>query len=146
MLKNEFDEMQSGKRNKIGIQSFFMLVFLLMIDMLLYNMGIRWVEYPTNVFIIVLLCNGIFLIRSILNGAFLAPKQKAGSYLVISIVTTVLSLAALVLVAIFVKPHVAEKPTSGIGVILLLAISWGVIIAAAIIYSIKHHIEKRKDD
>jgi hypothetical protein len=51
MSKNNLDEMQLQRRNKIGNQTFIILFYLLMIDIGLYGFGFRWLNYPVNVFV-----------------------------------------------------------------------------------------------
>jgi len=76
MRKNELDEMQLQKRNKIGNQSFMLLFYLLMIDIGLEGLGFRWLNYPTNVWIIMLGCMTYYMIRIISNSSFVGPQQS----------------------------------------------------------------------
>ncbi|MDW7730152.1 MAG: hypothetical protein SCJ94_09150 [Bacillota bacterium] len=55
MNRKGLDEMQVRRKNKIGNQAFIMILYLLMLDMGLYGFGFRWLSYPTNVMIILLI-------------------------------------------------------------------------------------------
>lgn len=78
MRKNELDEMQLQKRNMIGNQAFMLLFYLLMIEIGLYGFGFRWLQYPVNVFIIMLACMTYYLTRIIWHSSFVGP-QKSGN-------------------------------------------------------------------
>ena len=146
MNKDQFDEMQTQKRNQIGKQSFSLLVWLLLLDTLLYNLGIRWLQYPMNVFIIVIVCCGVFVIRTALHDSLVAPKQKSGKSITLILITTILSMAAVAGLGFFIKLHVVSTKGSGVGATLLLVISWGVLIIAAVIYLVRRYRENRRDN
>lgn len=76
MNKKGLDEMQILRRNKIGNQTFLMLLYLLMIDAGLYGFGFRWVDYPANVMIILTVCAGIYAIRLIKASAYVGPSTE----------------------------------------------------------------------
>lgn len=145
MSNGQFDEMQTQRRNQIGNQTFSLLVILLMLDTLLYNLGIRWMAYPMDVFIIVLLCCGIFIIRAALSDALVAPKQKKGKSIAVILSATVLSMAAVTVIGKFVNPSASSATGSGFGTILLEVISLGALFITAVIYFIKCHSEKNND-
>ena len=68
--------------NKIGNQSFIMLLYLLLFDAGLYGFGFRWVSYPANIMIILTVCSGIYVVRLITGNAYVGPsteKQKKKS-------------------------------------------------------------------
>ncbi len=66
MNKNEkLDEVKVQKRNKIGNNCFMAMFFLLYIDIGLNGVGIKWLAYPMNVFIIITICMGYYLIRTV---------------------------------------------------------------------------------
>ncbi|MHB8074699.1 DUF6773 family protein [Desulfosporosinus fructosivorans] len=77
MRKNELDEMQLQTRNKIGNQAFMVLFYLLMIDIGLYGFGFRWLQYPVNVFLIMIVCMTYYLIRIIGNSSYVGPQQTS---------------------------------------------------------------------
>jgi archaellum biogenesis protein FlaJ (TadC family) len=144
--KDQFDEMQTQKRNQIGNQSFSLLVWLLLLDTLLYNLGIRWLQYPMNVFMIVMVCCGVFIIRTALDDSLVAPKQKSGKSITLILITTILSMATVAGLGFFIKLHVVPSKGSSVGATLLLVISWGVLIIAAVIYLVRRHRENRRDN
>jgi len=76
MNRNGLDEMQLQERNRIGNQSFLLLLYLLLFDSGLYGFGIRWAPYPSNVMAILCLCAGIYTIRLIRNNAYIGPSTK----------------------------------------------------------------------
>ena len=146
MKKELFDEMQTQKRNQIGNQSFSLLVILLMLDTLLYNLGIRWIEYPINVFIIVTVCCGIFVVRTAFHNALVSPKHKPGKTIVLILTVTILSMAAAIGLGKLIHPGELANKGSDVGTILLEVISWGTLIAAAAIYFIKRHLENKSTE
>lgn len=77
MRKNELDEMQLQKRNKIGNQAFMLLFYLLMINLGLYGFGFRWLQYPTDVFVIMMACMTYYLTRIIANSSYVGPQQSS---------------------------------------------------------------------
>lgn len=77
MRRNELDEMQLQKRNKIGNQSFMLLSYLLMIDIGLHGLGFRWLEYPTNVWVIIIGCMTYYLVRVIWQSSYVGPQQSS---------------------------------------------------------------------
>ncbi|MEM5767446.1 MAG: hypothetical protein AAGU32_04060, partial [Bacillota bacterium] len=74
--KNGLDEMQREKRNTIGNQMFMLMFYALLIDCGLYGAGIRWLAYPSNVMVIMMVCMGIYLVRTIAANAYLPPKAQ----------------------------------------------------------------------
>ena len=146
MNKSSFDEMQTQKRNHIGNQSFILLVYLLLIDTFLFNIGIRWLSFPTDIFLIILICSGYYTIRCILCDAFVAPRRNSERPILILLGTTVVFAFAVAAVMKFIKPATEAHHDSGIGAILLMAVSWGMLAVAAVIYLIRRHIENRRRD
>ncbi|WP_101908730.1 hypothetical protein [Marasmitruncus massiliensis] len=74
--KNGLDEMQKEKRNGIGNQMFMLMFYALLLDTGLYGYGIRWLKYPLNIMVIIMVCMSIYLIRTIATNAYLPPKAK----------------------------------------------------------------------
>jgi signal transduction histidine kinase len=154
MNKDEFDEMQVKIRDKIGRQMFTVLVLLLLLDALLYYLGFRWINYPFNIQVIVLVCCAFYGFRLALEGSLFGRKQLSGRSVtsvsgvsVISlIVTTVLCLVAIVVIGYFFKPSTLSS-TSHIGTIptiIIQVISWGTVIAMLVIQYVKQHHENDK--
>ena len=74
--KNGLDEMQKEKRNSIGNQMFILMFYALLIDSGLSGAGIRWLNYPANTMVIIMVCMGIYLVRTIASNAYLPPKAQ----------------------------------------------------------------------
>ncbi len=147
-MKPNFDEMQEKKRDRIGNQSFLLLVILLMADNVLYTLGVRWVAYPTNVFLIAVCCCGIFVVRSILAGSFLAPNQSVRSGASKTALVLAFSMAAAMILANLVMrkaPNAAEAPADG-GAVVLFVVSWGFLVVALLAFVIKRIRDKKDGD
>lgn len=148
MKKNNLDEMQLQKRNKIGNQAFMLLFYLLMIDMGLYGFGFRWLQYPTNVFVIMLVCMGYYLIRIIWSNAYVGPQTKeigVGKAAVFTIAVAVLAAAAAIFISKsnLIKVPAAESNDNGA---LILFIISTVSLVIAFVVSIISKKQNRSDD
>jgi hypothetical protein len=108
MIKNEkLDEMQVQRRNKIGNNCFMVMFYLLFIDMGLNGVGINWIVYPMNVYIIITSCMGYYLIRTIWAGAYLgvSSRNKNSKYVIGGIFASVLLMISGVIITIFFKEN-----------------------------------------
>ncbi len=76
MNRHGLDEMQIRIKERIGNQTFVMLLALLLLDVALHGYGIRWVSYPANVMILLTLICGIYVVRLIGGNAFVGPGEK----------------------------------------------------------------------
>lgn len=74
---NKLDEMQKEKRNRYGNQSLFLMFYLLMLDCALYGLGLRWLEYPANVMVLITISMGVYLVRVIAGNAYLPPESRS---------------------------------------------------------------------
>jgi hypothetical protein len=79
-VNGHFDEMQIQTRNKIGNQSFFILYFVLMIDLLLGDYGVQWAGSPTSIVVIMLASFGYYLARIVWAGAYTSTKTDNRKY------------------------------------------------------------------
>lgn len=141
MKREQFDEMQKQHRERIGNQSFFLLVTLLLIDIAADSFGLRWLDHSTRIFLIVLVCSGVYSLRVILKGAFQAPGVSSSSpWLRVGSAVAVAVIAALVLVK-FLKPDEGTT-TEDNGSLVLLIVSGGMLLASVLAAWIK----KKKDD
>lgn len=144
MRKNELDEMQVQKRNRIGNQAFMLLFYLLIIDIGLYGFGFKWLKYPTNVFIIMLSCMTYYLVRIIWNNAYIGPKaaNKLSGKKVIFIVAIAMAISAMI-IFISKKNFIKTQPIDGSdnGALILFVFS-SVSLVIALIVSI---ISKRQN-
>lgn len=136
MRKVELDEMQLQKKNKIGNQAFILLFYLLMIDIGLYGFGFRWLQYPVNVFVIMLSCMTYYLVRVIWNNAYLGPKAQGKSTgRRIVYITAIIGFLAAVSVSVFQKNYLKAPVTSedDNGAIILFIFSAVSLIIATIV-------------
>lgn len=78
MNSKDLDEMQLARRNHIGNQSFMLLFYLLLLDIGLHGLGVEWLAYPLNVFLIMFGCMFHYLIRTILAGAYSGKERRDG--------------------------------------------------------------------
>jgi len=103
--KNGLDEMQKEKRNNIGNQMFMLMFYALLIDSGLYGAGIRWLNYPVNVMVIITVCMGIYLVRTIAANAYLPPKAQNRKTIVKLIIAIAFSIVlAISAVNLFFEP------------------------------------------
>jgi len=103
MYKKGLDEMQLHKKNKIGNQSFLMLLYLLMIDAGLYGYGFRWVDYPANVMIVISICAGIYVVRLITSNAYVGPSTEKGKPVLKAFLTTLIAVAVAITFIVLLK-------------------------------------------
>ena len=89
--KNGLGEMQTEKRNCIGNQTFILMFYALLLDSGLYGAGIRWLKYPANIMVIIMVCMSIYLIRTIVANAYLPPKAQNGKTVISLIIAVALS-------------------------------------------------------
>lgn len=95
--KEHLDEMQITIRNKVGTQSFFMLYFLLMINLLLRDYGVKWASSSVSTLAIMTVCMGYFLLRIVWAGAYVSQSTQNSKkvYLlvgVLAVITTILAI------------------------------------------------------
>lgn len=76
MDSKDLDEMQISRRNHIGNQSFLLMFYLLLLDVGLHGFGVKWLEYPLNIFVIIMGCTVQYLVRTILAGAYVSQEKK----------------------------------------------------------------------
>lgn len=136
MNKNLLDEMQQQKRNKIGNQSFMILSYLLLIDIALNGFGVRWLPYPTNVFILMLASMAYYLVRIISANAFLGPGITARRTGIKAIAITIISAVAAYISASQLLKNNVRLQTEGVddyGAYILFALSCLIIILVIII-------------
>lgn len=91
ICNNGLDEMQKERRNSVGNQMFMLMFFALLIDSGLYGAGVRWLDYPANVMVIISTCISIYLIRLIALSAYHPPKtqNRTKITLIVSIIVSI---------------------------------------------------------
>lgn len=95
-LKEPLDEMQIQTRNKLGNQCFFMLFFLLMINLGLQDY-VKWAASPMSVYMIIVLTMGYYLTRVVWAGAYVGihAKSRKPAYLIGLLVAITIILSSL---------------------------------------------------
>ncbi|BDZ67615.1 DUF6773 family protein [Methanobacterium ferruginis] len=134
MQRNELDEMQLQTRNKIGNQTFMLLFYLLLISIGMYGFGFRWLDYPLNVFVIMLVCMSYYRIKIMWNNAYLGPVAKNQSVgrkviYVAAIAGIVLVIAAVSVQSLTTKTAATEDS----GAIILFVFFMVLIIVAVLV-------------
>ncbi len=131
--KNGLDEMQKEKRNGIGNQMFMLMFYALLLDTGLYGYGIRWLKYPLNIMVIIMVCMSIYLIRTIATNAYLPPKaqnRKTILSLIISIAFSVtLVMASFKLFGNLSTQSAAEDANDNSAFILFIVSASGLLIS-----------------
>jgi len=137
--KSSLDEMQREKRDSIGNQMFILMFYALLLDTGLYGMGIRWLNYPANTMVIIMICMIIYLVRTIMGNAYLPPKAKGREGVVPIIAAIALSVvfavAALNFIGRLSSQNAVESSKDNSALILFFVAAVGLIISliAAII-------------
>lgn len=145
MNKRNLDEMQLQLRNKIGNQSFLLLMYILLIDAGLHGFGFRWISYPANIIAILTLVSGSYVVRLIMSNAYVGTSIKGHNTVNRPILTVVLTLVSAALAAFLVKTRgVAAESTNDGGAIVLILASIVSLTIMGIISLIKHR--QNKDD
>jgi hypothetical protein len=147
--KNGLDEMQIEKRNNIGNQMFILMFYALLFDSGLYGFGVRWLEYPLNIMIIIIVCMSIYLIRTIAASAYLPSKaqnKKTMLSLIIAIaLSIVLVITSLNLFGNLPTQSAVEGANDSSALILFIVSAVGLLISL-IVAIIKKSNDKNDDD
>ena len=146
--KNGLDEMQKAQRGNIGNQMFMIMFFALMFDCGLYGYGIRWLEYPANVMVIITVCMSIYLVRLIARNAYCPPQHNKRKSAITFIITIVLSILLGAGAAKFFAPIHAQIPGSpdDNSAVILMAVSGVGLLVAAIVAAVKKAANKDIED
>ena len=145
MKKTEFDELQQSRRYQYGYQSFILLAMLIMIDNILYGMGIVWSQHPVNTFILLLVGCTYFISRCIWGDAFVGPKETPKRMAVKTAAVVLFAAAAAVIAAGYALIHLSDKQTSdnsGSLLFLYCLIMWAVIATVYIIKRVRGNKEE----
>lgn len=135
------DEMQVQRRNHIGNQSFMLLFYLLLLDIGLRGFGVTWLEYPVNVFLIMIVVMSIYLIRLILAGAFAGTVERKVKSTRAAWAACALSMIVC-LTAIAYSSKLKEETGGDVGSLLLLGISAVVLVVTIVL---QRWSERRND-
>ena len=143
MGKIEFDEMQLMQRYKIGYQSFVFLSFLILANVVLNGLGIKWAESPTDTFILLLSASAYFISRCIWCDALVGPKDSPKKFTVRTFLLIVLSMTVAVMITGYMlSKRPSSMPSDGGGqqLFLFCLIMWVIV---GIVSLIKHIKDKR---
>jgi ABC-type transport system involved in cytochrome c biogenesis permease subunit len=146
MNKKGLDEMQLQIRNKIGNQTFLVLLYLLLLDAGLYGFGFRWVNYPANIMLIVTICAAIYVVRLIKANAYVGPstgKQRP----ILNVFLTVIMAVFIALVIIVLLKNASFSNSYQIDAMAapILFISAMIALAIAATTSIIKKIQNKND-
>ncbi len=147
---NGLDEMQKERRNSIGNQMFILMFYALLLDSGLYGAGIRWLKYPVNIMVIIMVCMCIYLIRTITSNAYLPPKvqsRKTIISLIIAIVfSVVLAIAAFNLFGNLSAQSAVEVANDNSVLILFIVSAVGLLISLIVAIIKKVNNKNDSDD
>ena len=95
-LIESLDEMQIQTRNKLGNQCFFIIFFLLMIDLGLQDY-VKWAASPMSVYLIIVLTMGYYMTRVVWAGAYGSTLTKSimPAYLIGLLIVSTIFLSSL---------------------------------------------------
>lgn len=142
---NGFDEMQRDRRNAIGNQTFILMFYFLMLEVGLHSAGVKWLAYPANILVIIMICMGIYLVRLIAANAYLPPRANNSKTLIIIVIAISISWVIIELISTgkLSLPLVAYESNDNSAIILFTVSVIGLIIAG-IVAMIKR-INDKKD-
>ena len=148
MQKNGLDEMQKERRNRIGNSMFLLLSYTLLLDAGLYGMGIRWLNYPANIVVIMAVCMSIYLVRIVAANAYLPPDAQKRKTMLVFKITVALCISAAV--AAFYVFSNASTRTAGDGndhsAIILFIVSAVGLLISLVVALIKRANDKKDAD
>ncbi|QUH25862.1 DUF6773 family protein [Serpentinicella alkaliphila] len=133
MNKNGLDEMQIMIKNKIGSQTFLLLMYLLLLDAGLFGFGFKWINYPANIMLIISFCSGIYVVRLISANAYIGPSNKKERPVLKVLLNMVIGTFSSIIIIIFLKnintidsQHIDE----GTAPILFITAAIGILISS----------------
>jgi ABC-type Fe3+-siderophore transport system permease subunit len=126
-----------------------LLFYLLFIDMGAYGFGFRWPNYPTNVFVIMLICMAYYLVRVIWSNAYIGPEAKgAQTSRKATYVTAAIAFAVAITISVasrhFSVPKAADAGDNG--ALILFIISAVSLVLAFIVSLISKKQNKEGDE
>jgi len=142
---NSFDEMQRDRRNTIGNQTFILMFYFLMLEVGLHSAGVKWLAYPANIMVIIMVCMGIYLVRIIAANAYLPLKANNSKTLIIFALAISISWVIIELISTgkLSLPLVANE-FNDYSAIILFTVSMVGLVIAGIVAMIKR-INDKKD-
>lgn len=144
MKDHGLDEMQLAKRNQIGHQTLMLLFYLLLLDIGLYGLGVKWLDYPMNVFVLMMACMSLYLLRVAKAGAYGGAKKKAGNTGKTAAVL-VIAITASLFTSAYIGKWRQEDTYDG-GALLLFILSAAVLLAGFILMKWNERKNNQGDD
>lgn len=145
MKNKSLDEMQISVRNKIGNQTYILLLYLLLLDIGLHGFGITWLAYPANIMLLVTLCSSVYVIRLIKENAFVGPVPDKHKPVTKALLTGIVAvLTALVMIFVmntFGTPEIPKTADIAAPIILITA---AVGISISLLVSIIKHRQNKE--
>lgn len=141
---NGFDEMQRDRKNVIGNQTFIFMFCLLMLEVALNSAGVKWLAYPANIMVIIMICMGVYLVRIIAANAYLPPRANNLKTIIILVCAISISWAIIELISTgkLSLPLVANESNDNSAIILFTVSVVGLVIAG-IVAMIKRTNDKK---
>jgi heme O synthase-like polyprenyltransferase len=116
------------------------MFFALLIDSGLYGAGVRWLDYPANVVVIISACISIYFVRLIVLSAYHPPKTQSRTQITL-IIAIIISSALAVVLSI---TQIAEKTNDNSAMILFIVSAAGLL--GILIAAVIKKINSSKDD
>ena len=138
-LTEQLDEMQYQNRNKIGTQSFFLLYFLLLIDLLLKDYGVEWITGSVSTLVIMLVCMVYYLTRIDLAGAYAGYGSIKYVFVTVGLLAVLTNLITIARKTNFFRDSLIISDSGFVKLLLFFVIFFGVIL-------ISNHISKMKNN
>ncbi|MHB8124264.1 MAG: DUF6773 family protein [Desulfitobacteriaceae bacterium] len=130
-----FDEMQVQTRNKVGNQCFFILYYLLMINLLLTDYGVKWAASPLSMLVIMLLCMGYYLTRIVWVGAYVSQRteNRKHIFLIVGLLTAMTTIIAIIRKTNFFKESFNILDGGFLRLVIFFFVFFSIIVASTII-------------
>lgn len=138
--KRFLDERQQEYRNKVGHQSFLLLLYLILIDTALNGLGVTWLPYPANMMALLTVCAGLYQTRLVTGGAYVPPGEEKSArrkktFVIVGFSVAVAAIAAVLLVrGGFVQPLAAtgQEDNSALVLFIISAVSLVILLVGSI--------------
>jgi hypothetical protein len=141
------DEMQKGQRNHIGNQMFMVMFYALMLNGGLPAFGLRWLDYPSSVMVIITICMSVYLVRVIAMNAYLPLKAQKKKTVVVMVLSVIFSITlAIAMVKLFGPTQQLTEPADNNSAVILMIASTVALISILITALVKKANNKNLSD
>lgn len=136
----KLDEMQIQKRNKIGNNCFMAMYGILFIGIGLYEIGIKWINSPLILLVIINVCMGYYQIKTIRAGLYLgvSSQNKTSKYVLRGIIASIFILISGIIITVFLKGKSPITSNSG-SIFIVIVLFLSIIIVSIILGNISKH-------